>query len=114
MIQKIKTALKGFFVRVWHVVTRLEAFIKTAAAAAVGGGVAAVGDAIRESFAAGHWLVSVEHLLALKAQFITGALVAFWAYLCNFPAVKAQAQQMKMGLAGAAGNAPTNGPGVPK
>ncbi|SRR6266571_7091378 len=82
----MKQAIKNFFLRLKHVVTRAEAFIKTAAATVFGGGVTAVADAIHTAQQGGHFIMNVEHLLALKASFITGAVIAFFTYLSQFPA----------------------------
>lgn len=86
----MKKALKAFFVRVTHVFTRVEAAAKTAAVTVIGGGVTAVTAELHNS---GHMFTSVEQLLALKVHFISGAVVAFFMYLSNFPKFQQSQQQ---------------------
>lgn len=91
----MKQAIKNFFARVKHAFTKVEAFIKTAAATVFGGGVTAVGEAIHAAQQGGHFAVNMEHLIALKASFITGAVVSFFAYLSQFPAFAKKPDQPK-------------------
>jgi hypothetical protein len=90
-MKKAKQAIKNFFVRVGHVVTRAEAFVKTAAATVFGGGVTAVGDAVHVAQQQGQFVLNLEHVLALKWSFIIGAAIAFVTYLSQFPAFKPKA-----------------------
>jgi hypothetical protein len=85
-------AIKNFFVRVKHAFTKAEAFVKTTAATVFGGGVTAVGDAIHTAQQSGHFVLNLEHLLALKMSFLTGAVIAFITYLSQFPAANKKAQ----------------------
>jgi hypothetical protein len=77
--------LKLFLGRVKRVFTEVEAFTKTAAVAILGGGINAVAHSL---MANGPFMFDLEHLAAMKASFIGGALTAFFFYLMEFPALK--------------------------
>lgn len=92
-MQQAKQAIKNFLVRVQHVFTRVEAAVKTAAVTVIGGGVSAAADAAKLAHAGGHFTANLEGILALKASFITGAVLAFFTYLSQFPAFHPKDQE---------------------
>jgi hypothetical protein len=85
MLGKLKARLANFFGRVLRVFTEVETFIKTAGVTVIGGGVNAVAHQL---MANGAFVFDAEHLAAIKASFIGGALTAFFFYLMEFPALK--------------------------
>lgn len=82
---KMVAFVKNWYGKVAHVFTAAEAFIKTTAVTVVGGGITAV---VAELHKAGSFVFSIEHLVALKAQFLSGAFTSFVLYLADSPAFK--------------------------
>jgi hypothetical protein len=85
MLGKLKARLTIFLGRIKRVFTEVETFVKTAGVAVLGGGINAVAHQL---MANGAFAFDAEHLAAIKASFIGGALTAFFFYLMEFPALK--------------------------
>jgi hypothetical protein len=85
MFAKLKALATAWAAKIKHVFTTAEAFVKTAAASIVTGGITAVTS---ELHSAGQFAFTLEHLLALKAAFIAGSLTGFFLYLADSPVLK--------------------------
>ena len=88
LVAKAKAAAKWIRIEL----LRIEVAVKSAAAAAVAGGINAVYDIYKSGR---HFELSTAHLLELKGKFISGAFIGVLMFLVRSPIGKGKQQQQQ-------------------